>query len=262
MSSEHDEEDSVPDLIEALNNHTFLQESETALTLDDDDDVDHDDDNKEDDDVHPCYRKRADAGAVFSSSCCPSRPGLSESCEIPFGVILTPLASEVSKYPNLVEIEHSKQEQSFMCIHCLCYLNMYAHIDTTNRTWECPLCQQLNAIPSSYNLEESHIRHVKTLTSPIVEYRRVLPGGAGARSGAKTSTGAGANTGGKKSSPCYVFVIDATLPTDQMQSIRDNIVYLLDHQIMESDALIGLVVYSANVSVYQVRNIYICVCDI
>ena len=57
------------------------------------DDNDDDDDNDEVYESHPGYRRRADEGATFTASKCPNDSGLKNSCELPFGVIWTPILS-------------------------------------------------------------------------------------------------------------------------------------------------------------------------
>ena len=188
--------------------------------------------------LNSCYRRRADTGAVFSSSCCPSRPGLSQSCEIPFGMILTPLARSMYKeneaWSTPKEDRKNECEDDFaiICINCLAYFNIYADMHPETNTWTCPLCQHENAAPPHFFNSKK-----KTLHSPMVEYIQTLS--EQKRCEIQTS-------------PCYVFVLDANLPTDQMQSLYDIIKDLLDNEIIESEAFIGIVAFSATVSVYQV----------
>ena len=51
--------------------------------------------SKDDDveqEIHPAFRRRADEGVVFTASKCPPGPGLENSCELPFGLVWTPMA--------------------------------------------------------------------------------------------------------------------------------------------------------------------------
>ena len=116
--------------------------------------------------IHPAYRERAGDGAIFTSSKCPSGPGLKHSCELPFGLVWTPMG--ISDTKAVVQ-----DIPPILCLKCLSYMSLYAKFDANTHVWTCPLCGADNVAPKEiFNTTANELSSI--VVSPIVEYRQTI----------------------------------------------------------------------------------------
>eukprot|EP00592_Proboscia_alata_P002243 CAMPEP_0194366936 /NCGR_PEP_ID=MMETSP0174-20130528/15053_1 /TAXON_ID=216777 /ORGANISM="Proboscia alata, Strain PI-D3" /LENGTH=1108 /DNA_ID=CAMNT_0039142453 /DNA_START=48 /DNA_END=3374 /DNA_ORIENTATION=+ len=173
----------------------------------------------------------------FTSTRCPhfvpSVEGESATCEVPFGVLVSPMAPPP---PSHSEGE-SEQQQPVLCLTCCAYLNLYSTMSAGEgvMVWKCPFCEsETNAAPSS--LLPCHDK-MSPLTQPLMEFRQPIP---------KQQ---------RKASGCaYVFVVDENLGPTELMSLGDTIRGLTDpkESFLKDGDVIGLITFGSSVSVYQV----------
>ena len=237
-------------------------------------DADDNDDDDDDDEVyesHPGYRRRADEGATFTASKCPNDSGLKNSCELPFGLIWTPMAVYRNKEEGedegdddddnndendddgssddtnnigskVMPIIHCGSDAlpPVLCLTCLAYLNPFAEMDYKTGIWACPLCGQDNVVPKKQLREGSTI--MTALQSSCVEYRQ-------------TTYEDDEDDEDEKEEPdycTYLLVVDENLSPKDGQAIGPAMEAILNDQSSTCPkARIGLVVFGKSVSMYQ-----------
>lgn len=241
-----------------------------------------------------CYRKRIFGGA-FSSSCCPpltpaatanmnnqninsaqqhssSSMTLENTCELPFGVIFTPLAT-VPSSSSTKDSTNKKENvvEPIMCIHCLSYLNLYAPFDLDSRLWTCPICGEQGNVLPDYIQTYDDLVVSGVFSSPFMEYRHELPQQKQKHkqqleSVQKTTTTqfqreTSSNNNNNKGC-CYVIVIDENISTDQMISLSQRFEHFFNDK--NNNTQLGIIMYSKTVSIYQVGLGFsgICSCDV
>jgi hypothetical protein len=180
------------------------------------------------------YRHRANEGALFTSSKCPPGPGLENSCELPFGLLWTPM-SPSSGDISVVQCS-GEALPPVLCLTCLAYLNMYAEFDAVTGIWTCPLCGEKNVAPPDEFQEGRSLSSI--LTSPIVEYHQRI----------------GPDTPEEDllDSCTYVLVVDGNLERDQVMAVVSAIQSCVaDAHKQYSTLHLGLVVFDEVVAMYQ-----------
>lgn len=213
-------------------------------------------------------RRRADEGAVFTSSKCPPGLGLENSCELPFAFVWTPMAiyNAVERNgfnPNRQEMATIESSSDLLppvlCLACLAYLNPFAEMDLSTGVWACPLCGHENVVPREQLYPGSDL--MTAIHSNVVEYRQQQIDLNDDDKGGKNSNGNDDdNTDDYDDEDycTYVLLVDENLSPSDGQAIAPAIENLLKEQFEaqnDSDsfptARIGLIVFGKSVSVYR-----------
>lgn len=200
---------------------------------------------------HPAYRRRADEGALFTASKCPHEPGLENSCELPFGIVWTPLAVP-EDYSTKMPIINCFNDSlpPVLCLACLAYINPSAKIDKKSGIWACPLCGHENVLPKKGTPE--HSRVMTALKSNYVEYRQAVSKPEGSEEEKMEDDE-------EKEDYCtYLLVVDENLSPKDAHAIAPAMEAILKEQSASanpedpySKARIGLVTFGKSVSIYQ-----------
>ena len=234
-----------------------------------------------DGDDYSAFRRRADEGAIFTSSKCPHAPGLKYSCELPFGLVWTPMAvykndvmcgdnddgldngNNTSK-TNMPIIKCDGALPPVLCLSCLAYINPFAEVDYKTGIWTCPLCGQDNVVPKKQLRDGCNI--MTALNSPFVEYRQsVKPDHDYDDDDDSISKKKKKQKKKKKkvkvvqeepSDFCtYLLVVDENLSQKDSQAIAPALEEILKEEQRTSDIFsktrIGLVTFGKSVSMYQ-----------
>jgi len=143
---------------------------------------------------------------------------------------------------------------------------MYAPYDANAGLWTCPLCHALNAAPPSllgalhHEIDDAqpHATLSPALISPVVEYRRSTASSQHGNYYGNTN----ASSSSSSSSKCFVFVVDGNLPAEEFNAVGDGIANLYKSGVVGEEDLVGLIVFTGVVSVYQVGLSGIASCDI
>jgi Sec23/Sec24 trunk domain/Sec23/Sec24 zinc finger len=174
--------------------------------------------------LHPAYRQRAGDGAIFTSSKCPSGPGLKHSCELPFGMVWTPMSiadgkAVVNDIPPI------------LCLKCLSYMSLYANFDAATHVWTCPLCGADNVAPKQmFDGTANELSSI--VVSPMVEYRQTI-----------------ATT--QKDAINIVLLLDGNLDAVEANAIGNAIQDTVKAFDTTQDLRLGLVIFDESVRVYQ-----------
>ena len=123
----------------------------------------------------PLVRRARASRPTFSSTKCPPGPGLSNSCELPFGFLWTPMAASTDR--RVISCPPSDEGSSLppvLCVTCLAYLNKYCHVEYSQGRWTCALCGCHNVIPKTY-LDGPDALLKPALIYDQVEYHQPLP---------------------------------------------------------------------------------------
>eukprot|EP00533_Pseudo-nitzschia_delicatissima_P000494 CAMPEP_0116085742 /NCGR_PEP_ID=MMETSP0327-20121206/4484_1 /TAXON_ID=44447 /ORGANISM="Pseudo-nitzschia delicatissima, Strain B596" /LENGTH=926 /DNA_ID=CAMNT_0003576747 /DNA_START=93 /DNA_END=2873 /DNA_ORIENTATION=- len=199
-------------------------------------------------------------GASFTAMKCPHDTGLKNSCELPFGMVWTPMAvtgdesgEDDSDAMPIIDCG-TKALPPVLCLLCLAYINPYVEIDKKTGVWECALCGQDNVLPK--NLLRAGSKVMTALNSPIVEYHCEVSKPEPSEEGKKEK--------GYKYSKyededeedycSYILVVDENLSPKDGQAIAPAMEAILKER--ESDdafpkTRIGLVVFGKSISIYQ-----------
>ena len=177
--------------------------------------------------------RRDERGALFTSAKCPPGPGLESSCELPFGMLWTPMS------PNSGDVSVVKCGGDglppVLCLTCLSYLNMYADFDTTTGIWTCPLCGENNVAPKESFQQDSPLAPL--LSSPIIEFHQeVVP-----------------NSDEEALDSCtFVMVVDGNMDREEALAVASSMQSALSQSLNQYEKIfLGLVVFDRNVSIYQ-----------
>ena len=182
---------------------------------------------------HPCYRDRAGDGAIFTSSKCPSGPGLKHSCELPFGMVWTPMGINDSKAVV-------KDIPPILCLTCLSYMSLYATFDAATQAWTCPLCGADNVAPNEM-FDASGTDYYNDLSSimvsPIVEYRQSI-----------------SNAPEQLGTLNIVLVVDGNLEAVEANAIGKAFQATLKSLDSKTQVRIGLVIFDESIRIYQLGH--------
>lgn len=220
---------------------------------------------------HPARRRRADEGATFTAAKCPGGPGLNNSCEMPFGILWTPMAvyddqaQEKDVKSQKMSVIECKNEPMppVLCLACLTYMNPFVELDKDTGIWSCPLCGHENVVPKEELREGSKV--MTALTSTCVEYRqKATPYGGDDGEEKKEDDNLDKNakyniSGDENEDYCtYVLVIDENLSPKDGHAIAPAVEAIFNEQISNRDgedscpkARIALVSFGKSVSIYQ-----------
>ncbi len=183
-------------------------------------------------------RERTDEGPTFASSKCPRGPGLENSCELPFGLVWTPMA-ELEK-ENGGEEEGRRVIQCptsslppVLCLTCLAYLNPHCKVKITTGAWTCALCGAENIMPKRLVNGPTALLN-PALTLPMVEYRQPLP-----------------MPPNEEDVCTIVLVVDANLDRNDALGVLHAVEKVLPDLEENSKIKVGLIVFDQAVAMYQ-----------
>jgi protein transport protein SEC23 len=143
-------------------------------------------------------------------------------CVVPFGVMYTP----AKQLAALQTVEYDPVP----CKSCGGVLNPYAAVDFHAKLWTCPFCHTRNHFPPHYQgVSEAAVPAELFPQCSTIEY--VLP-----RPGAVAP-------------PAYVFVIDTSVPEDELSACKTAIAQALT--MIPEYALVGLVTFGTHVHVHE-----------
>lgn len=167
------------------------------------------------------------AGPRFTSSKCPAGPGLENTCELPFGLVWTPLLSEDD---STAMPAAAVTEEPILCLTCLAYFNLYAQIRQQENQWICPWCGAENVLPQ---------KNAESLLQPymsqsVLEIQQPL------------------KEPFKKDVTNWILCLDEHLPCLEVQAIGQTVSNLL----LESESTIhlGLLIFGKHVTIYHVGS--------
>lgn len=181
---------------------------------------------------HPAFRRRGD-GPVFTASKCPPGPGLSYTCELPFGFIWTPMS------PSSSVALVSSAVPPVMCLTCLSYINLYSIVDESTGIWTCSLCGEQNVAPDGVFDAQGDANQSLALVAPVFEYRQ------------RVNTSVDSSSDGGKSRS-YVLVLDGNLSCDEVKAVVTSMQrLLLEEAARGTHVELALVVFDEMVSIYQ-----------
>lgn len=214
-------------------------------------------------------RRRADEGALFTSSVCPPGPALKNSCELPFGFVWTPMAicnekivigkqgsssddgnddeddddEDDKKDPvcHVVKCENDALPP-VLCLACLTYMNPFCEMDFETGIWICPLCEHENVVPLD-QLDDKNSPVNTALSSFMVEYRQP--------SESVKPTTAADDDGDEFDYCTYVLVVDKNLSAADGHAIAPAVEEVIQGAPEGQKIRIGLVVFGKDVATYQ-----------
>lgn len=198
-------------------------------------------------------------GASFTAMKCPNDAGLKNSCELPFGMVWTPVAftgdagEDDSEALPIIDCG-TKALPPVLCLACLAYINPYVQVDKKTGVWECALCGQDNVLPK--NLLRAGSKVMTALDSPIVEYHRAVtkPEPSEEEKKKKGYKYSKYDDEDEEDYCTYILVVDENLSPKDGQAIAPAMEAILKER--ESDdsfpkTRIGLVVFGKSISIYQ-----------
>jgi len=202
---------------------------------------------------NPASRYRAGSGAVFSSSKCPSGPGLEHSCELPFGFMWTPLSPTDESACAVISCNSDDGGDKLppvLCLTCLSYMNLYASFDEETGIWTCPLCGAKNVAPRELFLTSTSAKDEYSSTAtasispvlmqPLVEFRQNVvspPKQRVDQSHIDTCS--------------IILVMDENLPREEAKIIGTCFQRTLWKMKSRSRIDLGLIVFGKNISIYR-----------
>lgn len=117
-----------------------------------------------------------------------------------------------------------------LCKSCKSVLNPLCAIDYRNKFWECPFCNDRNMFPQSYkeNITETNLPAELISDYTTVEYRLNKK---------------------EANSPAFVFVIDTSVDTDELQELKETIQSSL--MSIPPESYIGIILFGTMCSVLE-----------
>lgn len=151
----------------------------------------------------------------------------------PFGALYTPL----KKLPPEFAPSQALPYDPIRCSSCHALLNPFVQVDFRTKLWTCPFCLTRNPFPPHYanNITETNLPAELIPQFQTVEYTLQSVPNAGP--------------------PCFLFVIDTCLSQankEELTELADSLQQSL--QLLPPDALVGLITYGTNVSVYELAS--------
>ena len=173
------------------------------------------------------------SGTRLSFHCWPSHRLEATRSVAPFGALYTPLR----KLPPQCAPPEALPYDPIRCSSCHAVLNPYCQVDFRSKLWACPFCMTRNQFPPHYaeaisetNLPAELIPQYATCE---YELHTVPPAG----------------------SPCFLFVVDTCgggAVKEELAELADSLQQAL--HLLPPDALVGLISYGTNVSVYELAS--------
>jgi protein transport protein SEC23 len=173
------------------------------------------------------------SGTRLSFHCWPSNRLEATRSVAPFGALYTP----IKKLPPQCAPPQALPYDPIKCNSCHAVLNPYCQVDFRTKLWTCPFCLSRNPFPPHYaeaisetNLPAELIPQYATCE---YELQTVPPAG----------------------SPCFLFVVDTCgggAVKEELAELSDSLQQALS--LLPPDALVGLITYGTNVSVFELAS--------
>ncbi|RNF20675.1 putative protein transport protein Sec23 [Trypanosoma conorhini] len=120
------------------------------------------------------------------------------------------------------------------CPNCGAFWNKHCHREE-GKFWVCLSCLRRNPMPPNYSPEHPALHH------DTVEY--IIPSAAPATAGGAVDASA------RHTYPTFVFIIDACLPVEELEALKQNILRCLNW--LPPQSLVGLISFGARTSVWE-----------
>lgn len=174
------------------------------------------------------------SGCRLSFHCWPSSRLEATRCVAPLGALYTPL----KKLPPSCAPPEPLPYDPVRCSSATCHaiLNPYCQVDFRSKLWTCPFCLTRNHFPPHYAEAISETNLPAELIPQYQTCEYALQTGV-------TDQGA----------PCFLFVIDTcTNAKEELAELADSLQQALN--LLPADALVGLITFGTNVSVYDLSS--------
>jgi protein transport protein SEC23 len=146
-------------------------------------------------------------------------------CVVPFAALYTPARA----LPALQSVEYDPVP----CKACGGVLNPYAAVDFASKLWTCPFCTARNHFPPHYaGASEAAVPAELFPQCSTLEYAPPRPGAL--------------------SPPAYVFVLDTSVPEDELAACKTAVAQALT--LVPEYALVGLVTFGTHVQVHELGS--------
>jgi|UPI000581A23C protein transport protein SEC23 len=169
------------------------------------------------------------SGTRLSFHCWPSSRLEATRSVAPFGALYTPL----KKLPPQCAPQTTLPYDPIRC-SCHAVLNPYCQVDFRSKLWVCPFCLQRNHFPPHYadNISETNLPAELIPQYATCEYElQTVP---------------------DQGPPCFLFVIDTCAQKEEISELSDSLQQALN--LLPTDALVGLITFGTNVSVYDLSS--------
>ncbi len=195
--------------------------------------------------------------ATFTTNFIPPKPGLRGSYEIPLGFIISPFAPQPDNYDDDATVQlvtknnpYLTEQDMIICTTCLTYLSLYSNFDDQTGKWICPICKCENMCTKTHTTSSTPIMYSNIMKSQIVEYHQIAAGYDTITINSKYSynqttpsneLSIGANV--------TIIILDGNLSPNEVTSIMSNLSSLFSN---DKSQMIGLIIYTSFVNVYQI----------
>jgi protein transport protein SEC24 len=181
----------------------------------------------------------------------PATKDLLNSCRIPLGVVVQPLAT-IPEQENTIHLVDHGAGGPLRCNRCKTYMNPFVRFVDGGRQYLCPICQCSNEVPPEYFC---HLDH-KGMRTDLMSRPELIFGTVEYR-----ATVDYCKDGRLPKAPAYIFLIDvssASTNSGLLPLLSQNILTVLDHlpdssQEEGSPILVGLATYDKVLHFYNLK---------
>lgn len=147
---------------------------------------------------------------------------------VPLACLYTPLKQlETLKAPLEYEPVRCKKQ------NCGAILNPYSQVDFLSKHWTCPFCFNRNVFPPQYAEQITETNLPAELYPQFTTVEYAIPGKVAG-------------------SPAFLFVVDACVPEDELNKLKESISQAL--MLLPPTALVGLISYGTMVQVHELSS--------
>ncbi|KAK2195420.1 bifunctional Sec23-Sec24 helical domain superfamily/von Willebrand factor A-like domain superfamily/Protein transport protein Sec23/Sec23-Sec24 beta-sandwich/Gelsolin-like domain superfamily/Zinc finger [Babesia duncani] len=171
-------------------------------------------------------------GLRFSWNVWPCSHEEMEKAQVPIGCLFTPLkrAPESENGPKIPLVEY----MPVRCRSSGIFLNPYCHIDFRAKTWTCPVTMQRNTLPPSYAEHITPENLPSELVNLSIEY--IIP----------------SNVSGGVFPPAIVFLVDTSIPEEELEQLKDSIQQVLS--MLPPEVNVGLITYGSVIKIHDLSE--------
>lgn len=162
-------------------------------------------------------------GLRFSFNVLPTNRVDASSCCFPLGCLYTPLKPIPEHQPV--------QYEPIECKLCKSFLNPYCAINFNNKSWKCPICQQINILPPSYHEMTQDFLCAELLPEyTTIEYILKFP---------------------PTYPPVFFFVIDTCVSPKELASIKSILLQVMEY--VPKSSLVGFITFGTIIYLHELR---------